>query len=198
MRGSDGFAPGLSGFGLIALTYIVCHGVTIWVIAPAQRFFLDDVSVIASLAYLPHGVRVLSIWLVGWRAILPLIAGAVAANMIFTSSHIVDLMQGKMSVSILMSVLSAYAAFEVLRLLGVASYAGGGRRVNWRTLMLTGLLASVFNSVCQTLIFSGIIAPDGTLWELASFVVGDMIGQIVLMIALMMIFRALRGPATRA
>ena len=125
---------------MIALTYIICHGITIWVIAPAQRFFLDDVSVLASLAYLPHGVRVLSIWLVGWRALPPLVVGAIFANLIFTSADILDLMHDKMWLSLAMSVLSAYFAFELLRASGISAYAGGGRRVNWRKAQHRGLI----------------------------------------------------------
>ncbi|MBW3243803.1 hypothetical protein KUV57_14130 [Epibacterium sp. DP7N7-1] len=198
MRAADGFSPGVGGFVMIALTYIICHGITIWVIAPAQRFFLDDVSVLASLAYLPHGVRVLSIWLVGWRALLPLVVGAILANLIFTSADILDLMHDMMWLSLAMSVLSAYFAFELLRASGISAYAGGGRRVNWRKLLLAGLLASVFNSISQTLIFSGILAPSGKLTELASFAIGDLLGQVVLMFGLMMIFRALRSPTASA
>ena len=198
MRIADGFIPGVPGMVMIAMAYIICHGATIWVIAPVQHFFWESASVFASLAYLPHGVRVLSVWLVGWRAILPLVLVAVLANMIFTGADIRDLMQNRMWISILTSTLATYLAFELLRAFGVFAYAGSGRRMNWRQLLLAGLLASVFNSMGQTLVFSGIVDPSSQIGEVAAYMVGDILGQVVLMMVLMLIFRALRSPIRRS
>ena len=49
--------------GAVAGAYILAHGLTALVVTPMQARLLPDVTMFASLVYLPHGVRVLSAWL---------------------------------------------------------------------------------------------------------------------------------------
>jgi len=196
MRTAGDFLSGAAGMAVVAMAYIVCHGITTWVIVPVQGYFLSDITIFASLVYLPHGVRVLSTWLLGWRAVLPLAVGAFLAELLFTDADVRIMMEHVLWLSVLVGALSAYVAFEIMRLLGATVYVRGSR-MNWRQLLMVGILASVLNSIGQTMLFSGLISPGSQLGVILTYAVGDMLGQAVSMLALMMIFRTLRRPARR-
>lgn len=182
---------------IIVMVYVFCHGVTSYLVLPVQSYFLGDITVFASLIYLPHGVRVLSTWLLGWRAVVALALGAFASEFLFTDAEALALTGYALWLSVPVGALSALAAFEILRLLGASAYAGGARRMNWRQLLMIGMLASVLNSIGQTIVFAGVISPGDQLTVVVTYALGDMIGQAVAMLVLMMVFRLLRFTASR-
>lgn len=179
---------------VVALIYVICHGITTWVVVPVQSYFLGGISVFASLVYLPHGVRVLSTWLMGWRAVLPLALGAFLSELIFTEADVRAMIGHVLWLSIAVGALSAWATFEILKLFGASSYAGQGLRMDWRRLLGVGILASVLNSIGQTLVFSGLISPGDQIGVIVTYALGDLLGQGGAMLALMLLFRALRNP----
>ncbi|WP_323784396.1 hypothetical protein [Leisingera sp.] len=179
-------------FAVITAAYIICHGLTAWAVTPVQQLFLPEITVFASLIYLPHGVRVLSVWLLGWKAVPPLAAGAVLSELIFTPGTVLPVGEPVLWQSIAVGAFSAYAAFEIAWLFGWTLYAGQTRRIAWTGLLAVGGLASVINSLGQSVVFSGLIFPGGQLPVMAVYAAGDLIGLAVCMIALMLIFRWLR------
>lgn len=179
-------------FVVITAAYIICHGLTAWVVTPVQNLFLPEITVFASLIYLPHGVRVLSVWLFGWRACLPLAVGAFLSELMFTDAGVRQLMQPVLMQSIAVGAVSTLVAFELIRLAGRDLYAGQARQIAWTGLLAIGALASVLNSIGQSLVFSGLIFPGDQLPVLTVYAVGDLIGLLVCMVALMLIFRWLR------
>ncbi len=195
MRSFGGVISELTSMAIVAMVYIICHGLTSWVVAPVQAYFLGDITIFASLLYLPHGVRVLSTWLMGWRAVAPLAVGALLSEIIFTEADVRAMMEHVLLFSIAVGALSAWVSFEILRLFGASAYVGAGRRMNWRQLLGVGILASVLNSVGQTFVFAGVISPGDQLTVIVTYAAGDMIGQALSMVALMFLFRALRHTA---
>jgi hypothetical protein len=179
-------------FLVITAAYILCHGLTALVVTPIQELFLTDVTVFASLVYLPHGVRVLATWLWGWRAFFPLSLGACLAQVIFTPVDTQDVIRESVLSSVTVGALSALLAFEIMRLLGRNLYADENREMNWKHLVFVGAVASVINSAGQTYVFSGVILPDHAMPVFATYAVGDLIGLFVSMLALMMTFRWIR------
>ncbi|UWQ57552.1 hypothetical protein K3722_13630 [Leisingera caerulea] len=182
----------VQGFAVITAVYVICHGLTAWVVTPVQNLFLPEITVFASLAYLPHGVRVLCVWLFGWKAVLPLAAGALLSELMFTAAGVRELMEPVLLQSIGVGAFSVYAAFEIAWLFGWNLYAGQSRRIAWTRLLAIGGLASVINSLGQTVVFSGLIFPDDQLPVMAVYAAGDLIGLAICMFALMLIFRWLR------
>jgi biotin transporter BioY len=63
----------LNDFLIIALAYIVGYLVVDFIVAPVQYLYLSRDFTVGSLMFIPHGIRVLAVWLCGSRAILPLI-----------------------------------------------------------------------------------------------------------------------------
>lgn len=182
----------LQSYLVVILAYVLCHGLTALLITPLQNQLLPDVTLFASLLYLPHGVRVLSAWLLGWRAFLPLGLGAAASQVLFSPVEPGSVTDPVMIASIAIGASSALLAFELSRLVGRPLYAGRERRVDWRALLLVGAVASVLNSVGQVVVFSGRILPDHMLFIVATYAVGDLLGLVVTTLGLMMIFRWMR------
>ncbi|KIC23320.1 MULTISPECIES: hypothetical protein [unclassified Leisingera] len=188
---------GLQSFAVITAAYVICHGLTAWVVTPVQGLFLPEVTVFASLVYLPHGVRVLAVWLLGWRAVLPLAAGAFLSELIFTDAGVRQVMESVLLQSIAVSAVSAFAAFEIARMFGWNLYAGQQRRIAWTSLLAVGALASLINSSGQSVVFSGLIFPGDQLPVMAVYAAGDLIGLAVCMLALTLIFRWIRLAGKR-
>ncbi|OBY26831.1 hypothetical protein [Leisingera sp. JC1] len=188
---------GLQSFAVITAAYIICHGLTAWVVTPVQGIFLPEITVFASLIYLPHGVRVLAVWLLGWRAVLPLAAGAFLSEWIFTEAGVRQLMEPVLLESVAVGAVSAFVAFEIAGLFGWNLYAGQPRRISWTSLLAVGALASLINSAGQSVVFSGLIFPGDQLPVMAVYAAGDLLGLAVCMLALTMIFRWLRLAGKR-
>ena len=92
------------------------------VVTPIQSVFLPEMTVFASLIYLPHGVRVLATWAYGWKAIPALIVGASLSVLLFSPSEDLNFLEPALIESLLVGAASAYIAFELLRLAGFDFY----------------------------------------------------------------------------
>ncbi len=57
-------------FIIITVIYSISFGLTIYWLLPVQQMFAPEMAAFASLLFLPHGVRVLSAWLLGWKSIV--------------------------------------------------------------------------------------------------------------------------------
>lgn len=182
----------LRSFGVTVVAYILAHGLTAMLITPLQARLLPDVTSFASLLYLPHGVRVLATWLLGRVAILPLCVGAFLSEWLFAGAGIGSATEPVILVSILVGAASAALAFELMRAVGLNLYATERLRVHWKWLLLVGMLASVLNSVGQSLVFSGAILPEWSVVVLVVYAVGDLFGLVATTFLLMLVFRWLR------
>lgn len=187
----------IASFAIIVFAYVLCHGITAFAVTPVQRYFLADITIFASLVYLPHGVRVLATWLFGSKAFFPLLAGATLAEILFTPDSVRSHLDPAILESIAVGAFSAPLSFEILRLFGRNLYAKQARRISWKWLILAGALASGINSVGQSIVFRGLILPDEFMSVLAIYAIGDLVGLIVTMIVLMMIFRWIRMSDSR-
>ena len=180
---------GLLTFLIVTCAYVFCHGLIALVVTPAQSIFLPEETVFASLLYLPHGVRVLATWALGWRAIPALVVGASIAEWLFTPTDRFNFLEPVLLESILAGAVSAFLAFELVRLAGFDFYAGRARKLSWKGMITIGAISSVINSLAQTLIFSGLIGLEKLVEVLILYAVGDLVGLVVCMVALMFIFR---------
>jgi len=182
-------------FVIVIAVYVLCHGVTALLVTPIQNMIAYDITVFASLVYLPHGVRVLATWLLGWKAFFPLCVGAFLSELLFTPDQIFSLTEPVLFSSIAVGAISAYVGFLIVKLIGRDQYAGPDRIMDWKWLLVVGAIASVFNSVGQIIVFSGLIVPDDLFAVLATYAIGDLVGLFVSMLVLMMVFRWLRLSA---
>lgn len=177
------------GFVVIVFAYVLCHGLTALVVTPVQSIVLPEITVFASLVYLPHGVRVLAAWAFGWKAVPALFLGSSLSVWIFTPSAEFDFLEPALIESILIGSASAFIAFEIARLAGFNLYIGGSGKLKWKGMIAVGALSSVINSLGQTIVYSGLINLEDVIGVWAIYAAGDLIGLIVCMVVLMFIFR---------
>ena len=180
-------------FVVVVLTYLLAHGLTAWLIAPVQALYMPEITVYASLVYLPHGVRVLAAWLLGWTAVFPLAVGALLSEFLFTSHDFAHVADPVLLKSVAVGAASAPLAFGLLRMLRPAHVTDRRPTLHWSWLLLTGAVASGLNSVGQSLVFSGRLLPGQPLSVSVVYLVGDIIGLVVTALALMLVFRAMRS-----
>ena len=176
-------------FLIIVLAYVLCHGLTALVITPAQSLIFPEITVFASLVYLPHGVRVLATWVYGWKAVPALVLGVSLSAWLFSPSEDLNFLEPALIESILVGSASAFIAFELVRLSGFNFYFGGARKLQWKGMIAVGALSSLLNSFGQTLVYSGLIEVDKVIGVWAIYAIGDLIGLVVCMIGLMFVFR---------
>lgn len=140
--------------------------------------------------FLPFGVLVICAWMYGW-AVLPLLFPAALLS--------VFLMAGEMALepsimAILMAKLVAVpVAFDLLRWAG-RDARGVGTATNWKMLVVVGLIGSALGNVPRVAIGPCCEAMDApqTIVTYANMVASDMAGLIVVLVAVMLFFRALR------
>lgn len=179
-------------FVIIVFAYVLCHGLVALLVTPIQSIFFPELTLFASLVYLPHGVRVLATWAYGWRAIPPLVVGVGLSAYIFTPSEDLNMLEPALLEGILVGAVSAFVAFELMRFFGRDCYFRGSRKLNWKGLIAVGALASAINSIGQTAVYSGLIGLRHVPGALFVYALGDLVGLIVCMVALMIIFRWFR------
>lgn len=173
----------------IILAYILAHGTTAFVVTPIQARILPELTVFASLVYLPHGVRVLATWAYGWKAIPALILGVSLSAWVFTPRAELDFLSPALLEGIVLGAVSAFVAFEILRLAGYNAYFGEARKLHWKGLIAIGALSSIINSVGHSIIYAGLVGPGHAVWLLLIYAIGDLVGLILCMGILMLVFR---------
>jgi hypothetical protein len=170
-------------FGIVSVAYLASFGATFGILMPAQRLVLPDFANYASILFLPHGVRVLTAWLYGWRALLLL-----APSALLTHAYLFGTagFSGAYFFAALFGLFCATFSFWALAKLGMEFRQGHSRMTSWREILLAGSLASIIN-VAGTSYFYGFEARSAS-----AYFIGDLGGLLVMMAILMLCFRALR------
>ena len=178
---------------IIAL-YFGCYGVSFYPILTAQRYFLDNQPLYALLLFLPHGVRILATWLLGARAIIPLLVGSWLCWAPF----------GRASDSFLLwpavvSAVTPFLTFKMFQLAGLPSFATTDNlTLNWRPLALAGFVAALTDAAASHVLFSSSFSFSESQHFILIFVIGDVLGMIFFMIITMMTFRWYRSTQLHA
>ena len=182
----------LKGFiiplGVVSIAYIASFAITFGVFMPVQRIALPDLANAASLLFLPHGVRVLTAWLYGWRALLLLAPSALLTHAyLFGSAGFT----GSYFVAALFGVFCATFSFWLFSRFGMDFRVGHVRIASWREVLLAGSFASVIN-VAGSWHFFGF-----GLRTASAYFFGDLCGLLSAMLLLMMAFRLFRKARQR-
>ncbi|GGA94738.1 hypothetical protein [Allosediminivita pacifica] len=179
----------LSVVAITAALYVASHAITALCITPLQSYVLGDATTYASLLYLPHGIRVLSVWFLRWKAVPGLILGGALSEWIFTDPETLRTLAPVLVPSILVGALSTIVIFETLRHLGTSGYAGTGRRVEGRALVVVGLASSLLNSIGQMIVFDSYVSPGSSTGIMLLYAVGDIAGMFAVLFAGLWVYR---------
>ena len=185
----------LHWFVLIFLTYLGLVTVQYLIIMPIETMMVERNVALVSLLYLPHAVRVLGAWMVGPKSILALIPASICGYFFmmrpdtgaFTSADFIIPMIGA---------LCAPVAFELMRFVRIDVYPKSTGVISWRTLVFAGLLSSIVNSFFSTLFLEGRFPIEDTFDVLTRFVIGDVMGLVIILLLLVSLLKAFRRFAS--
>lgn len=150
---------------------------------PIQEAFFVGFAGQASLVFLPHGVRVLAAWLLGWRAVWAMLPGVIITYYYLGGANV--LMPERMA-AMAISVLVAPAVFQAFASLGFDWRSRPDRMPNWSSVMLVGVISAVIGGTLTSMTFGS--DP----MSYFAFFLGDILGLFALMLLLMFAFRHLR------
>jgi hypothetical protein len=178
----------LNEFVVIALAYVVGYLLVDYIVAPVQYLYLSRDFTVGSLLFIPHGIRVLALWLCGSRAILPLIIAELFCTVMLWQP---DVALSTSLGSSMVGGLCVYLTFEVFRLAGIEMRPDGkdSALTNWRSLILLASIASVFNSVGKQIFFGGLAPLADEILILGIFWIGDTLGTFACLLLLIGIRR---------
>ncbi|PLL12691.1 hypothetical protein C0V75_12305 [Tabrizicola sp. TH137] len=140
--------------------------------------------------FLPHGVAVVFAWIYGWAAMPLLYPAALVSAWLLIGSAVLE----PLNMLLLGIKLAAVSlAFDLFRWAGQDA-RGVGQAANWKMLVAVGLAGSLIGNVPRVAVgpcCDG-MAPGEKLGTYADVVAGDMAGLIFVLLAVMLVFRALR------
>ncbi len=147
---------------------------------PLQNLFFPEYPSRASLLFLPHGVRVLAAWLLGWRAIFALLPGVF---IVFATIGGTDVFLPSRLLAITIAVTTVPAVFYALKWVGWDLFPRADRKPCWTCIMVVGVVTSFLVSLLTNLAFGS--ATE----EYIAFLIGDISGLFFLMLGLHFAFR---------
>lgn len=180
------FSPEL----VVFIAYVVAFMLMQYVARPIQDAFVTS-TLVGTLLFLPHGVRVIGAWLFGYRSILPLALGEVFGMYFLGYFHLpmAAVLQGAGVGSV-----SCFIAFEIFRLAGQNLYLDESKkRASWRMLILLAGIGSVFNSFGHIIAYRDAFSFQDDIAQVLAFLVGDIGGTVVLLLVLVFFNRSLRN-----
>lgn len=163
--------------------YFVAFLVVFEVLTPLQSMFFPDFPSRASLLFLPHGIRVLTAWLLGWRAIPALLPGVF---LVFFYVGGMDVFLPSRLAAIAIAVTVAPAAFMLLAFVGQDIRPQRGRSPCWPCVMGVGVVTSVLTAFLTNMAFGSATV------EYIAYLIGDVFGLFFLMLGLLYVFRYMR------
>ncbi len=168
---------------IISGTFFVLFWFSAWFL-PGNTSDIGDFGY-ASLTYLPHGLRVIAAWLYGWRSIPYLAPGAYLVHVSRISEH-PELWTLGETLQPIFGIICVAMTFEIVARFGADLRLRPGFRAPWRSVLLVGALASVINAIGSNLIVQNPVDV------MLGYLVGDILGMIVLFLMTMFLFSALR------
>ena len=178
----------ISEFATIFVAFVLAFALVDLVVEPVQHQFLSSSTMAGSLLFIPHGIRVLAVWLCGVRAILPLIAAELFSCIFLWQPDVsLDVFLG----SAMVGGLCVYLTFEVFRLAGIEMRPDGkdSALTNWKSLILIASIASVFNSIGKQIFFGSLAPLADEIVSIAMFWIGDTLGTFACLLLLIGIRR---------
>ena len=174
----------LTEMAVASLCYVVASLVTFRVLAPIQDLFLPQFPSRASLLFLPHGVRVLSAWLLGWRAVPALLPGVFIVFAFIAGPA--TLQPGRLA-AIAVAVSAAPLVFWVMAVLGRDVRPDPDRTPCLSCVLGAGAVSSVMIALLTNLLLG--TGPQ----DFLAYFIGDIFGLLALMLILMLVFRMMRA-----
>ena len=169
------------------LIYVLFFIIQMHVIYPVETYFFhSDITDKVSLLYLPHAIRILAFFLLGFVSVLPIFLAQcftfiVLNNMEFLYSTILSLISTT-------SIIFGFYFFKSIKTFNFIST----NKINWKKLILIGFLASIFNSCVSTIYFSSFNLQIQDVFLILRFIIGDTLGVLFGMLLFIIILKVIK------
>ncbi len=171
-------------FFLVFLGYTAAYTFTLGFIFPIQKIISPENSLLASLLFLPHGVRALAFFLFGLKAAFYLLPAHYAMWYISVHGANIGLDLFSPLVSILGCVIGYLLFLSIRNFLPNNIYDKG-----WVLVMIIILFSALFNSIGLSRLHS----PIGEFEYFLAYFWGDVVGGFILLIMAMYIWRIIKS-----
>ena len=155
-----------------------------------QALLIPDVAMRLHAVFLPFGAMVLLTWIYGWLAVPLMLPSALAGLAILVG---VEAITWNLILLFAIKVVAVPLGFDLMRRLGMDA-RGEGRAANWRVLVGVGLVAALIGNVPRVLAgpcCTGFSA-EARIEAFVTVTAADVAGVILMLLAAMALFRALR------
>jgi len=176
---------------IVPICYFLILLFEIEVIFPVENTLLAPYPYVASLVFLPHAVRVLGTVIVG-----PKIFFALFPTILVSGYFLFDSYAGN---AIHLLVLDAAigagcspVAYLIVRWFNRNKRCFQLTLLNWRTVVLIGVIASVLNSTMRLVLLNDISQLHDVVHAITKVIVGDMVGLAIGLVVLVLVFRLAR------
>ena len=156
---------------------------------PLQQLLFSGISTQVGLLFLPHGVRVLTLYFYGWRGMFYLLP--VSYLMILLSVE----QTGQDLLAPVVSLVCCYFGIQAIRLVFSDTISVSLKPQDWKLMVLGGVAASIFNALGLALLDhgQGSVAPNSTrFFEVLGYVTGDVLGLVICLLFMVYFFRMVR------
>ena len=174
---------------LISVAYIIMFSLTFGFIFPLQQLLFSGVSAQIGLLFLPHGVRVLTLYFYGWRGMLYLLPASYL--MFFLSVG----QTGQSLFAPIVSLVGCYLGMQFVRLSFADTKSVSFKRHDWRLMFCGGVAASILNALGLAIFDHGL---NDTLFstvrqlDVLGYVIGDVLGLMVCLASVVYSFRMIK------
>ena len=176
-------------FGIVMLINVRDYIIQVNFILPFEIAEAGNMGSLASVLFLPHAVRVLSVWLIGPKAFFALFPASLFISFLYLR-HEYDTFT--LLLITLWGALSAVISFEFLRYVGFNVYPKNTASINWRLLVFAGCLASFINCLGGAFLKSKGLTTVEILELMTRYLIGDIGGLLFCLVVLMLALRYLR------
>ena len=155
---------------------------------PLQQLLLNNVPAFM-LLFLPHGVRILTLYFYGWRGMLYLLPACWLMVMLSENQT------GWSLLSPIVSLPCCYLGVQCVRIWFSDTISVSFANKDWKLMFWGGVLGSVFNGFGLTLFnqtYKSAADNSALLLEVMGFVFGDVLGLIFCLVSIVYLFRMIR------
>ena len=174
---------------IISVAYIVTFSLTFGFVFPLQQLLLSGVSTQVGLLFLPHGVRVLTLYFYGWRGMLYLLPSSYLMTLLSVEQTGIDLLAP------IVSLVCCYFGIQAIRLVFSDTISVSLKRQDWKLMVLGGVAASIFNGLGLSLLDhrqDNVVSNSTKFFEVLGYVTGDVLGLVVCLVFMVYSFRMVR------
>lgn len=168
----------LKYLSVVFFAYLTFHGLQLFVVFPAEEKLVPNLAHVASLMYLPHAVRVLSVAVVGPTAFFALFP-AVLATAYLERYFGFGIMPEKVMYVAGVGAGCSILAYYIVRVLSSRDIDFCITLQNWRPVFWIGVVASLINSIGLAFVFREHFVASQFPQLLIKYFVGDIFGLAV-------------------